>query len=332
VETLIIRQTDVRDLLSMDTCIAAVRDALADTAKGEGLQPLRAVMWLPERVGAIGTMPGFISAGGLLGIKTISVFPGNEGTEFDSHQGTVMLFDSSNGALLAIVDATELTAIRTAAASGVATDALARPDSSVVAILGSGTQAATHIDAMCAVRPIREVRIWSRDPSNAERLVAAKQDSASHVRATATVAEAVAGADIVCTTTASRSPVLIGQLLEPGMHINAVGACVPSARELDGEAVTRCQMIVDSRASALAESGDFLLAKAEGLVDDRDIVAELGEVLIGAAVGRKEASQITLFNSLGLAVEDVAAAHSVYRSALKAGVGTSIELGGARRG
>ncbi|NNF10570.1 MAG: ornithine cyclodeaminase family protein [Acidimicrobiia bacterium] len=312
----------------MDECIEAVRSALTELAGGEAIQPLRPVVWLPE--GALGMMPGYLPSIDTIGIKTITVFPGNAGTPYDSHQGTVMLFDGEFGRLTAVIDATEITAIRTAAASAVATDALARPDASVLAILGSGVQAGTHLDAMAAVRPVTEVRIWSRSPANAVRLAASTARDGVEVRAVSTVAEAVGGADLVCTTTASHEPVLPGFLLEAGMHINAVGASIPTARELDGEALARSRLFVDRRESALNEAGDFLLARQEGHVSDADIVAEVGEVLTGSAPGRQTDEEITLFKSLGLAVEDIAAGDLVYRKALAANVGVSLELGGAR--
>jgi ornithine cyclodeaminase len=332
VETLIISQSEVRELLSMSACIEVVREALAGLARGEGIQPLRPIMWLPERVGALGMMPGYLGSIDTMGIKTVTVFPGNAGTEYDSHQGSVMLFDGANGRLKAVIDATEITAIRTAAASAVATDLLARPDSSVLAILGSGVQAGTHLEAIPHARPISEVRVWSRQPENADRLVESSGSSGLSVAAVSTVAEAVAGADIVCTTTASSDPVLLGALLEPGMHINAVGSSVPFARELDGEALGRSRLFVDRRESTLNEAGVYLMAKDEGAVNESDILAEIGELLIGAAEGRRDDDEITLFKSLGLAVEDIAAGDLVYRNAIAAGAGTRLELGGARHG
>jgi len=332
-ETLVINQEEVRSLLPMADCITAVREALRALARGEGIQPLRHVMWLPERVGALGIMPGYLSSTGMIGVKTITVFPGNAGTEFDSHQGTVMLFDDEHGRLLAVIDATEVTAIRTAAASAVATDLLARADASVVAILGTGVQAGTHITAMAEVRAVGEFRVWGRDQGRAAQLVESAAGSLEgEIKVVETAAEAVAGADIICTTTASREPVLLGETLEPGMHINAVGSSVPFARELDAAAMAASRMFVDRRESTVNESGDFLMAKEEGAIDDSHIVAEIGEILIGKAGGRSGDDEITLFKSLGLAVEDVAAGTLVYEKALATGAGTSVEIGGARHG
>jgi ornithine cyclodeaminase len=276
-------------------------------------------------------MPGYLNSIDTIGIKTVTVFPGNAGTEYDSHQGTVMLFDAANGRLKAVVDATEITAVRTAAASAVATDLLSRPDSNILAILGSGVQASSHLDAIPLVRPIAETRIWSRNRDSADRL-AGSRGSAGHasVRVVESVAEALDGADIVCTTTASRDPILPGSLLEPGMHVNAVGSSVPFARELDSEALARSRIFVDRAESTVNESGDFLMARADGAVTDADIVAEIGELVIGARSGRGDDEEITLFISLGLAVEDVATADLIYQKAMKEGVGTSLVIGGAR--
>ena len=316
----------------MKDCIDVVRDALITLADGNALQPLRPVMWLPDRRGALGMMPGYLEHIGIIGIKTISVFPGNAATAYDSHQGTVALFDDQNGQLIALIDATEITAIRTAAASAVATEVLARPEASVLAVLGSGVQAASHIEAIPAVRPIGEIRVWSRNRDNAERLAKSmvSAEDGPRMQAVSSVAEATDGADIVCTTTASTDPVLLAEHLETGMHINAVGASVPNARELDGPAIARTRLFGDRRESVLNEAGDFLIAREEGFVTDDDIKGDVGDVLTGRITGRKGLDDITLFKSLGLAVEDIAAGHLVYQTAVSRGAGQSLALGGER--
>lgn len=326
-ETVFISQDEVRELLPMEACIDAIRGALADLARGDGIQPLRRVMWLPDKIGALGMMPGYLGSSETVGIKTITVFPGNAGTEYDSHQGTVMLFDATNGRLKAVIDATEITAIRTAAASAVATDHLARTDSSVLAVLGAGVQGRAHVRAIPLVRPIEEIRVWTRTPESAQTLA-----DEGRVRIAGSVDEAVAGADIICTTTASPDPILFGSQLEPGMHVNAVGSSVPFARELDSDAMGRSRIFVDRRESALNESGDFLMAQADGVATEDDIVAEVGDVIVGSHPGREAESDITLFESLGLAVEDLAAGDLVYRSALASEKGVGIEFGGSRHG
>jgi ornithine cyclodeaminase len=287
---------------------------------------------MPEKVGALGMMPGHLGSISTLGIKTVTVFPGNAGTEYDSHQGTVMLFDDSNGRLKAIVDASEITAIRTAAASAVATDLLARNESSTLAILGSGVQATTHLEAISLVRPIENVRVWSRDPDKARRLAGSNRDNNVHVEVAGSVEEALDGADIICTTTASRDPIVSGTYLSGGMHINAVGSSVPFARELESSVMAASRIFVDRRESTLNESGDFLMARDDGAITDESIVAEIGDILNGSAEGRRSEDEITLFKSLGLAVEDIAAADLVYRNALETQSGTYLEIGGMRHG
>ncbi len=328
---LIINQSEVRRLLPMPECIDVMAGALAALARGEATLPLRPIMWLPDRSGALALMPSALPAAGAMGVKVITVFPGNHGTAFDSHQGAVLLFDTRHGQLLAMMDATEITAIRTAAVSGVATRLLARPDAHTLAILGTGVQARTHLQAMVAVRPITHVRVWSRDASRVREF--AEREAATHrihVEATASAEAAVRGAHIICTVTAAREPVLRGEWIAPGTHINAAGASVPTARELDTTAVTRSRLYVDRRESTLNEAGDFLIPRAEGAITDTHIVAEVGEVLTGTAAGRGSDREITLFKSLGLAIEDLAAAQHIHARAIALGVGTSVELGGER--
>jgi ornithine cyclodeaminase len=228
---------------------------------------------------------------------------------------------------VALVDASEVTAIRTAAVSGVATRALARPDADDLAILGSGTQARTHLEAMLAVRPVRRVRAWS--PTRARLEAFAADVAERHGIEVEMVDEpraAVEGATLVCTVSGATEPVLLGEWLAPGCHVNAVGSALPTARELDAEAVRRARLFVDRRESALNESGDILLAMRDGAIGEDHIVAELGEVLIGAALGRTDPDEVTLFKSLGLAVEDVAAARAVLEAARREGAGTTVRL------
>ena len=331
--TLFVGQSDVPRLLPMAECIDAVEGALLALARGEAVLPLRQVTHLPGQNGLIATMPAHVGPLRTLGVKAITVFHGNEGTPFDSHQGAILLFDDAHGRLLAVVDATAVTAIRTAAASAVATRALARDDATELAIIGTGVQARTHLEAMLLVRSIRRVRVCGRDLPRARRFA---DDAALRygvpVQAAPSVREAVEGADIVCTVTSSPEPVVLGAWIADGAHVNAVGACVPTRRELDTAAVVRARLFVDRRESALREAGDFLIARSEGAVDDAHVVAEIGDVLAGHAVGRRTGDEVTLFESLGLGVEDVAAAHVVLRNAERTGTGTRLDLGGARSG
>jgi ornithine cyclodeaminase len=266
-----------------------------------------------------------------LGAKIISVFPGNDATPYDSHIGVVVLFDADVGRLLAIMDASSITAIRTAAVSGLATRLLSRPDASDLAILGSGTQAMTHLDAMRCVRDIKRVRVWSRGPTRARdfaRRAAARFHCQVDVADSAL--QAVEGAHIVCTVTASRTPVLEGAWLSPGTHVNAVGASIPSARELDTEAVRRAYLYVDRRESALAEAGDVLVPISEGAITAAHIRGEIGDLLLGDAPGPESGDNITLFKSLGIAIEDLASAQYLYKRAVATESGTWVAIGGMR--
>ena len=330
-ETLFVRQAEVARFLPMAECVEVMAGAMEALARGETILPLRSILWLPERTGALGLMPGALLSDGVLGLKAITFFTGNEGTPFDCHQGAVLLFEAKHGRLLAVIDATSVTAIRTAAVSAVATRALARADAGDLAILGSGVQARTHLEAMRCVRKIRRVRVASRSLSNARAF--AERESArggTTVEAVASAHEAVEGADLICTTTSSREPILLGDWIAPGAHVNAVGSSVPSARELDAAAVAYSRLYADRRESLLSEAGDFLLARKEGAIDENHIVGEIGEVLIGQAPGRRTAEEITLFKSLGLAIEDVAAARHIYENARKTGDARFLDFGGSR--
>jgi len=321
---LVLSYADVVRLLPMEACIDVMADVLRATSRGGAVLPLRSVVWMPDRTGMIGLMPGFVDQPASLGLKVVSIFPGNHGTAYDSHQGVVMLFETQHGSPIAIIDASSITAIRTAAVSGVATRALARAGAGDLAILGAGVQAATHLAAMRAVRPIRRVRVWSRNRDHAQRFADA---SPGVVEVMASARDAVAGADLICTTTAAREPILEGAWLTPGAHINAAGACFAATRELDTAAVVRARLIVDRLESALAESGDFLIPRAEGAIGNDHIAGELGDVLLGGLAGRRSDDEVTLFKSLGIAVEDLAAAHHIYTQALATGSGVSVPLG-----
>lgn len=330
-KVLIVNQSEVSQLLPMGECMSVMADALKALARGEAILPLRAKMWLPEKVGRLGIMPAYLDPPKAMGLKVISAFPGNQNTEYDSHQGAVLLFEVKHGQLLSIMDASSITAIRTAAVSGVATQLLARDDAADLAILGSGVQAQTHLEAMMLARKIKRVRVWSRSFANARKF--AERESQKHklaVEPMKTTKEAIHNAEIICTVTSSAQPVLFGEWIAPGAHINAVGSSTPNARELDTPAVVRAKLFVDRRESTLNEAGDFLVPKNEGAIEDDHIRGELGGILLGHLKGRVSDQEITLFKSLGLAVEDVAAAHYVYHKALEKKQGTWIELGGAR--
>jgi len=331
----VLNQQDVVRLLPMDECIEVMARALATVARGDAILPLRPMIRLPDSPNIFALMPAYLGDPRSLGVKVLTVFPVNHGTAIDAHQGAVLLFEAEHGRLLAILDATTITAIRTAAVSAVATRLLARENAGDLAILGAGTQGRTHIEAMMVVRPIRRVRIWSRTTDHARALAQfARERFDLHAEVCPTSASAVEGASIVCTTTASPTPVLEGRWLARGAHVNAVGACIPTTRELDTEAVRRARLYVDRKESALAEPGDILMPLQEGAIGTDHIVGEIGALMLegGRSSGRTSADEITLFKSLGLAVEDVAAAHHIYRKAESSHAGTWVALGGAHEG
>ncbi len=329
--TVVLTPREVRQLLPMADCMEWVAGALEKYSTGGSVNPLRQGVLIPDGRGLVGLMPGYLSEPETLGLKAVAVFHGNHGTELDSHQGVVVLFDTKTGVPTAILDASEVTAIRTAAASGVATRLLAREDADSLGVIGSGVQARTHVEAMLVARPVETVRMYSPNRENREKLAQwFRGRTEATVEAVSSAREAVEGASIVCTTTSSHEPVVEGAWLSPGTHINAVGACIPKARELDDAAVAMARMFVDSRESATHESGDFLLARASGAIGDDAIEGEIGELLAGTIEGRRDDREITLFNSLGIAVEDLATAHHVLERALDRGVGTRVALGGLR--
>ena len=312
----VLDEHDVRRLLPMGECIDVMAEALAALARGEVHNPLRFIVRPPGEASLLGLMPAH--RGGddpLWALKTVAIFPGNAARGLDSHQGFVALFDGETGATRALLNAGALTAIRTAAVSGVATRLLAREDSRTLAILGAGIQARAHLDAMRAVRDFDRVVVWSRTPGRMPELEEA-----------ATAEEAVRDADVVVTATSAAEPILERSWLKTGAHVNAVGSSIPTTRELDTATMRDAALFVDRRESTVNEAGDFLFPQREGAIGPEHIRAELGELLIGAAEGRRSPEELTVFKSLGLAVEDLAAAEHVLRRAEAEGVGTLVEL------
>jgi len=328
---IVLSQRDVVELLSMRDCIDVMGSTLAALARGESLLPLRTVVRLPNDKDFFAVMPAYVGSPESMGAKVITVFNDNHGTELDSHQGAVLLFDAKNGSLSAVLDATAITAIRTAAVSALATKHLARAGADELAILGSGVQARSHLDSIPCVRRIRRARIWSRSRAHAQKLADEYRDRFPEITVHDDAESAVRGASIVCTVTSSDQPVLLGRWLSPGTHVNAVGVSQPRAREIDTDVVTRSSLFVDRRESALKEPGDILQPLHDGAITPDHIRAEIGEVAAGLEPGRKSEDEITLFKSLGLAVEDIAAAQFVYAKARERKVGTTVELGGKRR-
>lgn len=327
----ILTGAEVTRLLPMARCITAMEEALAALAAGKASQPLRTVLRLPGETGVFGVMPAVTDGPGGFGLKAISVIPGNEGTRFDSHQGAVLLFEPQHGTLAAILDATAVTAIRTAAVSAVATKLLANPGPADLALLGSGVQARTHLEAMGVVRPLRRVRVWS---PNADRRRAFTEWARDHlgigVEPMDSPQAAAAEASLICTMTSAKTPILSSEWVSPGTHINAVGSSRPDTRELDGALIARARLFTDRRESLLNEAGDFLIPLASGQITSAHLLGELGDLLLDRVAGHVADTDVTVFKSLGLAVEDVAAANVVNAEAERLGVGTVVELGGIR--
>lgn len=325
-ELLVLTERDVRELLPVADCTGIMEAAFRSVARGRFAQPQRLIAWLPDGRGAIGSMPAFLGDPDAVGAKVITVFPQNRKAGLESHQGSIVLHETETGRPLAIVHAGAVTAIRTAAVSALATRILANPDARSLALLGSGTQAQSHLDAMRAVRPIAHVRVWSRTESNARAFAeSASARCGIAIEAVASAREAVRGADIVCTLTAATAPVLEGAWLEPGMHVNAVGSSVPPFRELDAEAVVRSRVYVDKRDAVLNEADDLRVPLAEKRISPDHILAELSELVAGTAAGRTSGQEITLFKSVGMAIEDVAAARELYARAQREGRGTRVD-------
>jgi ornithine cyclodeaminase/alanine dehydrogenase-like protein (mu-crystallin family) len=325
---LVLSDTAVHELLPPAECADAMRTALAALARGEADQPLRTVVKLEHAAGLMGLMPAYLSGRDpAFAVKAICVMPGNPAQGLDSHQGVVLLSSAETGQPLALLNASAVTEIRTAAVSAVATDILARADATELAIIGTGVQARAHLRAISASRPLTGVRVAGRNAAQAEKFAAELAGPAGPpVTACGSAEQAVAGAGIVVTATSSAEPVLRREWLAPGTHINAVGACLPRHRELDAPTVAAAGFFADRRESVRAESGDFLLALAEGAIGPDHVRAELGEILIGSAPGRADDQEITVFESLGIAVEDLAAAALAYRKAAESGAGAWLEF------
>ena len=325
---LILSHAQVEQLLPMAECIAVMEDALGALARGEMHQPLRQVVHPPAAAGVIAMMPAYRGgAEALFGLKAICVFPKNPELGKDAHQGGVLLFRGDTGEPLALINASAITAIRTAAVSAVATRVLARADAGDLAIIGAGVQGRSHLMAIPLVRSIGRARIVSRNAGHARALAAEMQPNFEFpLEVVETVRDAVTDADLIVTATTSLEPVLRREWISPGTHINAVGTYSPRAREIDTATMVAASLFVDRRESALNEAGDYLVAAQEGALGPDHIRAELGEVLIGAAAGRTTLDEITLFKSLGLAIEDLAAASYLYRKAKQYNVGVWVDF------
>jgi ornithine cyclodeaminase/alanine dehydrogenase-like protein (mu-crystallin family) len=329
---LVLSHRDVQAALPPSACAEAMAAVLAAHARGGSFMPLRSVMAPPGAAGFLGLMPGWRGpqpeGDAAFALKAVCIVPSNPARGLDAHQGLVTLFDGETGQPTAILDASAITEIRTAAVTAVATRVLSRPGARTLAILGAGTQARAHLAALLAVREFRHVHVYAPTEAHARALAErGARDTGAELSVAPSAERAVRDADVVVTATSSREPVLRRDWLRPGAHVNAVGASTPRARELDTATVAASALFCDSRESLRHEAAEFQLAVAEGLIEgEQHVRAELGEVLAGTAQGRRDDDELTLFRSLGLAIEDLAAAETAVAAAKTAGLGTEVEL------
>jgi len=321
---LLVDEAAVAALLRIEELVDLMERTLADFSSGRARQPVRSVVQAEPHATLMAVMPGYLPGSEALAVKVVTVAPQNPARGLPSHLATVLLLDPATGALLAILDGRLITEMRTAAVSAAAARALARPGARTLALLGSGVQAHSHLEAFRAVFPLERVQVWSPDRAHREEFArahapgtAGATGSAPAIRAAASADQAVASADLVVVATSSRTPVLEGRWLAPGAHLTAVGACRPDQRELDAETVRRASVWVDSLAAARVEAGDLLLAERDGVAWADRVRGEIGAVFEGTLAGRRDADEITLFKSLGLAVEDAASARLAYQRALE---------------
>ncbi|MDH3814595.1 MAG: ornithine cyclodeaminase [Acidobacteriota bacterium] len=323
---LFLSAADVDKAMSMTTAIAAVREAFVDLSKGEADVPLRTPITLAGDGGAL-FMPVHLPRQKQLGVKVVTVIPENRDRDLPTIQALVTIFDAETGSPLAVMDGELLTAMRTGAASGVATDALARKNASVAAVIGAGVQGMRQLEAVCCVRTIREALVFDPDRERAEAFASemGRRLGGRTVRVLDSVS-AVFAADVVCTATSSGTPVVADSDLAKGAHVNAIGAYRPNTREIPGEAVGRATLVVDSREACMAEAGELVMAIAEGQLDGEVSPAEIGEVLAGLRPGRAADADLTIFKSVGNAVQDLAVAGLILEEARRLELGTEVEL------
>jgi ornithine cyclodeaminase/alanine dehydrogenase-like protein (mu-crystallin family) len=327
VEIRILRSADVHSLLPMSECIDLMHRTMSAVSEGRVVLPLRSVLIMPGELGMMGNMPGYLAEPECFGVKLVSLIPRNKPPQYSSHLGIVLLFEVEHGQPVAMLDAAEITAIRTAAASGLATRLLAKPDASDLAILGAGEQASSHLEAMLCARKLRRIRVWGRDEAKAAAFADAQ--GTKHkitIEVAGTPREAVAGADIICTVTKAREPILLGEWIEPGAHLNVVGSSISTTAEIDTPAVVKSRFFVDYRSSTITEGGEYLRALRAGAITPEHILGEIGEVANGSKTGRTSPRDVTLYKSLGIAPQDLASAHYVLQKARERRVGQVIDF------
>jgi alanine dehydrogenase len=324
---LILSEGQVRSLIAIEALIAALEQAHIQYSTAKAIMPVRLVVPLPQIHGRITSMPGYLTEDKALGMKVVTYFQNNPEQNLPAILATVMLFSAATGKIIAVMDGSYITAIRTACASAMATRALANPEAPVLGILGAGVQARAHIEALCRVRQLKKIKLYSPSGTSAANI---KRELEPAVRIAIDVAksaeETVRNSDLVVTATTAQQPILKCEWLKSGAHINAVGSHRPDSREIDGMTVTQSKVVVDSREAIMAECGDILLAIKEQSITENHLHAEIGEVLAGTKSGRSSASEITLYKSVGIAIQDVATAQLVYHKALELKVGTNVEI------
>ncbi len=323
----ILSSDDVRQALPMRRAIEAMKRAFAQLSTDQADVPLRVALEVPQHNGVTLFMPAYLSADDQMAVKIVSVFNDNPAQRLPLIHALVVVVDATTGRPAAVMDGTYLTALRTGAASGAATDLLARQDARTVAVFGAGTQGRTQLEAVCAVRPIQEAWVYDVSPEQAAAYAGEMSQRLSlTVRVAETPAEAVRQADVICTATTSSNPVFEDSDVRPGTHINAVGAYTPQMQEIPAETVLRAKVVIDHREASLAEAGDLLIPLQQGLMTEAHIHAELGEIIAGLGPGRASSDEITLFKSVGVAVQDVAAASAVLEAAQRLGLGSEVSL------
>jgi ornithine cyclodeaminase len=323
----VLNRGEVERALPLADCIETVEQAMTATSAGEADLPLRTHLPVRGTAGKLVVMPGVLAPLRVFGLKIVSKFPRPAGDPHGSHVGMVIVFDADNGLPLAMLEGGVLTEIRTAAASALATRTLSRPESKVLAVLGTGAQASWHARAIPVVRPIEQLRIWGRNAAHAAALAQRlRTELKLQVSVATTAADAIRGADIVCTTTSTAEPILRGEWLEPGMHLNLVGSAIPTTAEVDVDCVRRARFYVDTRAAATAEAGELRAALAAGVVNADHVLGEIGEILAGKVPGRADAAQITLYKSLGVASQDLAAGLRAFQNAVSLKLGSDLHL------
>ncbi len=316
--------------LSHAECVDILHDTMQSVSQGDVIMPLRQFIQIPDTPGKFTMMPGYLGQPKCFGVKLVSKYPPDDASPHGSHIGAVMVFDADSGVPYAMLDGGELTAIRTSSASALATQALSRSDSTTLTLMGCGDEARHHIQAILTVRPISQIIVWGRSPQRAQAFV---DDCIKHniipdnivTKVEADAQSAVQQADIVCTVTAATEPILKGEWLRPGTHVNLVGAAIRSSSEADTEVVRRAKFYIDYRESAMAQAGELLNALEAGVIDEDHIVGEIGEVISGACQARVDDHEITVYKSLGVSAQDLAAGKQAYGNALRDGHGVKVD-------